>query len=132
MPGSVAGLETAHEKYGTMTREELIAPAMRLAQDGFVLEAGDADSFEQRHRQAGAGPGGGGDLPERTGSRCALGATLVQADLAATLKAISDDGVDAFYKGDTADLIVKASAARGRHSRRRRISSSTRSASASR
>ena len=64
VPGSVAGFETAREKYGTKSRAELIAPALELARDGFVLEQGDVASFARRQRHAGAGPGGGEDLPE--------------------------------------------------------------------
>lgn len=46
-PGSVAGLELAREKYGTKPRAELIAPAIRLADQGFTLEAGDIASFAE-------------------------------------------------------------------------------------
>ena len=45
VPGSVAGFEAAREKYGTKPREELIAPAIALARDGFVLEPGDVASL---------------------------------------------------------------------------------------
>ncbi|MEO8134564.1 MAG: gamma-glutamyltransferase, partial [Betaproteobacteria bacterium] len=45
VPGSVSGLETAREKYGTMKRADLIAPAIRIAEKGFVLEQGDVDLF---------------------------------------------------------------------------------------
>ena len=45
VPGTVSGLETALAKYGTMKRAELIAPAIRFAEQGFVLDQGDADMF---------------------------------------------------------------------------------------
>lgn len=112
VPGSVAGVEMAREKYGTKSRQDLIAPALKLARDGFALEAGDVASFA-----------GGNDMLAqdeaaariflKDGQPLRLGATLVQADLAKTLQAISDNGTDAFYKGETADLIVKASEAHG-------------------
>jgi gamma-glutamyltranspeptidase/glutathione hydrolase len=112
VPGSVAGFEAAREKYGTMERAALIAPALTLARDGFALEAGDVASFADGKDMLAQDPAAakiflndGGPLP--------LGATLVQSDLAGTLQAISEGGVDAFYKGETADLIVKASAANG-------------------
>jgi Gamma-glutamyltransferase len=43
VPGSVSGMEYAREKYGTMKRADLIAPALQLAEDGFALEQGDID-----------------------------------------------------------------------------------------
>ncbi len=43
VPGSVSGMEYAREKYGTMKRADVIAPAMQLAEDGFALEQGDVD-----------------------------------------------------------------------------------------
>src|SRR3954470_10577558 len=45
VPGTVAGLETVLAKYGTMRRAELIGPAIRYAEQGFVLDAGDAEMF---------------------------------------------------------------------------------------
>lgn len=112
VPGSVAGLETAREKYGTRQRAELIAPALGLARDGFVLEPGDVASLADGNDMLALDPAaakiflkGGQPLP--------LGATLVQTDLAKTLQAISDGGAEAFYKGATADLIVQASEANG-------------------
>src|SRR5919107_1038603 len=45
VPGTVSGLETALARYGTMARAELIAPAIRFAEQGFVLDQGDADMF---------------------------------------------------------------------------------------
>lgn len=112
VPGSVAGMEAAREKYGTKAREELIAPAIRLASEGFVLEPGDVATFA-----------GGNDMLARDeaaakiflddGKPLAPGARLVQADLAKSLTAISEGGADAFYKGGIADLIVSASEANG-------------------
>ncbi len=112
VPGSVAGLETAREKYGTRTRAELIAPALTLARDGFVLEPGDVASFADGNDMLALDPAAA-KIFLNDGAPLPLGATLVQADLANTLQAISDGGVDAFYKGETADLIVAASEANG-------------------
>lgn len=112
VPGSVAGLETAREKYGSKTREELIAPALRLARDGFVLEPGDIASFADGNAMLAQDPAAAA-IFLKDGAPLPLGATLKQVDLAATLEAISQGGADAFYKGRTADLIVKASEANG-------------------
>jgi len=46
VPGTVSGLEYARKKYGTMTRQALLEPAITLAKKGFVLESGDVDMLE--------------------------------------------------------------------------------------
>ena len=112
VPGSVAGFETAREKYGTMTRKDLIAPALKLARDGFVLEPGDIESFSGGNDMLAQDPAAA-KIFLRDGEPLALGATLKQDDLARTLTAISEGGARAFYEGETADLIVKASEAGG-------------------
>ena len=111
-PGSVAGFEAAREKYGTKTRQELLAPAIRLAKDGFVLEPGDIESFTSGNDAMAQDPAAA-KIFLKDGKPLALGATLVQADLAKSLQAISDKGAEGFYNGETADLIVKASQANG-------------------
>ncbi|TPE45109.1 gamma-glutamyltransferase [Amaricoccus solimangrovi] len=112
VPGSVAGLEAARERYGTKPRSELIAPALRLARDGFVLEPGDAAALANAGALLARDPAAAKIFLE-DGQSPPPGATLVQTDLAKTLQAISDQGAPAFYRGETADLIVKASAANG-------------------
>ena len=64
VPGSVAGFETAREKYGTKPREELIAPALRAGAGRLRARGRRRRLLRRRQRHAGAGPGGGGDLPE--------------------------------------------------------------------
>src|SRR3546814_21004632 len=61
VPGTVLGLDTALRQYGTMTRKQVMDPAIRLARDGFVLERGDSDLL--------TGSGGYGALDALTGSR---------------------------------------------------------------
>ncbi len=112
VPGSVAGMETAREKYGTKSREELLAPAIRLASEGFVLEPGDIASLGDGNDMLAKDPAAA-SIFLKDGRPLELGSTLVQADLGKSLKAISERGVDAFYKGEIADLIVQASAANG-------------------
>ncbi|WP_315919755.1 gamma-glutamyltransferase [Mesorhizobium sp. SP-1A] len=108
VPGSVAGFETAREKYGSKKREELLAPAIRLAKDGFVLEQGDIASFAEGNDMLAKDPAAS-KIFLNDGKPLSMGATLVQADLAKSLTEISEKGTDAFYKGEIADLIVKAS-----------------------
>jgi gamma-glutamyltranspeptidase / glutathione hydrolase len=112
VPGSVAGFEAARETYGTWERERLIAPALRLAREGFVLEPGDIASFADGNDMLAQDPAAAGIFLQ-DGQPLQLGDTLVQSDLATSLEAISQGGADAFYKGEIADLIVKASQANG-------------------
>ncbi|RWP00164.1 gamma-glutamyltransferase [Mesorhizobium sp.] len=113
VPGSVAGFETAREKYGTLTRQDLMAPAIRYARDGFVLEQGDVASLEAGAARLAKDPAAAAIFLKPDGKPYAVGERLVQADLAASLSAISERGRDAFYKGPIADGIVKASAQKG-------------------
>ena len=110
VPGSVSGLEYALEKYGTMKRADLIAPAIALADNGFVLDQGDVDIFgtataDLRNDPATAAIFLNGGQPY------AVDAKLVQKDLAKTLRAISERGADGFYKGPVADALVAANTA---------------------
>ncbi|WP_027168415.1 gamma-glutamyltransferase [Mesorhizobium sp. WSM3224] len=113
VPGSVAGFEMAREKYGTLSRQDLIAPAVALAKDGFVLNQGDAASFAASADRLAKDPAAAAIFLKKDGKPYGIGEKLVQPDLAASLSAISDKGPDAFYKGAIADAIVKASGARG-------------------
>ena len=109
VPGSVLGFETARAKYGTLSRDKLMEPAIRLARDGFKLEEGDIASFAEGNEMLAKNPAAAAIFLKPGGSPYALGETLVQSDLAASLSAISEKGPEAFYKGAIADAIVKAS-----------------------
>ncbi|BCM17174.1 gamma-glutamyltransferase [Mesorhizobium sp. J8] len=113
VPGSVAGFEMAREKYGTLSRQDLMAPAIAYARDGFVLNQGDAASFADSADRLAKDPATAAIFLKKDGKPYGIGETLVQPDLAASLSAISEKGPDAFYKGAIADAIVKASAAKG-------------------
>lgn len=112
VPGTVMGLDTMLQRYGSMPRDIVMAPAIRLAEEGFVLGEADAailsgaaESFAREPNVAA--------IFLKQGKPLAAGDRLVQADLAATLKAIAARGPDAFYRGGAAERIVAASAARG-------------------
>ncbi len=96
VPGSVAGMWLAHRKFGTLPWKALLEPAIRLAEEGWVLDAWSARSFaaERRHNFRDTFRGREGDR-------------LVQKDLGATLRRIAADGRDGFYKGETARLLVE-------------------------
>ncbi|MBL8905844.1 MAG: gamma-glutamyltransferase [Rhizobiales bacterium] len=112
VPGSVLGLDTMLTKFGTMDRATVMAPAIRLAEEGFTLTAGDAailatatKAFAEQPNVAAIFLKGG--QPLREGDR------LVQNDLARTLKTIAETGPDEFYRGSIAARIVAASQANG-------------------
>ena len=112
VPGTVMGLERMLTEYGTMKRERLMAPAIKLAEQGYTLMPGDvaffqanADYFKKEPNVAA--------IFLKNGKPYAAGDRLVQKDLAATLKQISAKGPDVFYKGDIAERVVAASKARG-------------------
>ncbi|MBB3312805.1 gamma-glutamyltranspeptidase/glutathione hydrolase [Rhizobium sp. BK196] len=112
-PGSVMGFETAREKYGTRTREELIAPALKYAKEGFTLEQGDAATFASSAKRLAKDEEAAKIFLKSGGGAYMPGEKLVQPDLAAVLQSISEKGPDAFYKGAPAEAIVKASQAKG-------------------
>ena len=113
VPGTVAGLEMVREKYGTLSRADLLAPAIHLAKDGFVLSQGDAGSFKAEAEKLGRDPAAAAIYLGADGKPRKPGERLIQADLAASLSAIAQNGQDAFYKGAIADAIVKASQGKG-------------------
>ncbi len=112
VPGSPAGLEAARARWGALPRAALIAPAIKLARDGFVLGDGDVPLFRAgaeglSHDPAAAAiflPGG---KPPEVGDR------FIQTDLAHTLEQLSKDGPGAFYQGPIAAALLAASAAGG-------------------
>jgi gamma-glutamyltranspeptidase/glutathione hydrolase len=112
VPGTVLGLETARIRYGTMPRATLMAPAIRLARDGFVLGQGDAAIMAEEADKLARDPAAkriflplGGAL--RKGDR------LVQGDLADTLALISAKGPDTLYSGPVGAAIVDAARSGG-------------------
>ena len=108
VPGTVSGLQTALARFGTMRRSELLAPAIRLADQGFALAQGDVDMLrvateEFRKDRAAAA------IFLDHGEPFAPGKHLVQKDLARTLQRISREGARGFYQGPVAAAIVAAS-----------------------
>ncbi len=112
VPGTVLGLDTLLSKYGTMKRADVMAPAIKLAEEGFKLDQGDIDILATGTKAFAAAP----NVAEtflNAGNAWKTGEVLVQKKLAATLKQIASTGPDAFYKGAIADQVVAASAANG-------------------
>ncbi|MGO9932518.1 MAG: gamma-glutamyltransferase [Steroidobacteraceae bacterium] len=112
VPGTVMGLETAREKFGTLPRATLIAPSIRLAADGFILTRGDVDVLTDETKAFRTQPNVAA-IFLKDGAPYAPGDRLLQKNLAATLRAISDGGTDAFYHGAIAAAVSEASRAHG-------------------
>ncbi|MBW7466389.1 gamma-glutamyltransferase [Pontibacter aydingkolensis] len=105
VPGSVAGMYETHQKFGKLSWSELVQPAIDLARSGVVLTQKEAAGLNNnrsrfieynKHRPYLAAT-----------TIWSAGDTLKHPDLARTLERIRDKGRDGFYKGETADLIVK-------------------------
>jgi gamma-glutamyltranspeptidase/glutathione hydrolase len=110
VPGTVHGLELALARFGTVKRSALIAPAIRYADEGFVLDQGDIDMLLAATADFKAEPASGAIFLNQ-GEPFAVGQKLVQKDLAATLRLISDKGADGFFKGTVGAAIAAASQA---------------------
>ncbi|MCP3414519.1 gamma-glutamyltransferase [Bradyrhizobium brasilense] len=110
VPGSVAGMEYAREKYGTMKRADVIAPALQLAEDGFVLDQGDVSMLQTSTKDFQDDPASAA-IFLNNGKPFQVGERLTQHELAETLREISKRGTDGFYKGWVGAAIVAASQA---------------------
>jgi gamma-glutamyltranspeptidase/glutathione hydrolase len=110
VPGTVSGMEFARNKYGTMQRAALLAPAIRFAREGFELDRGDVDLLQTATDEFRKDPASAAIFLNH-GAPFRVGDKLVQYDLARTLKLISDKGADGFYKGSVGSAIVAGSKA---------------------
>jgi gamma-glutamyltranspeptidase / glutathione hydrolase len=113
VPGTVMGLDRAAREYGSMPRVALMAPAISLARDGFVLSRDDAELLDAKADRFAEDPAAAKIFLHPDGSRLDPGDRLVQKDLAATLEAIAKGGPDAFYKGPVAEAVERASRSGG-------------------
>ncbi len=111
VPGSVAGFELAAKKFGSKPWADLVAPAMRLARDGFPVSPTLAKSLESEKSLA--------ENPEskriflRDGNPYKPGDTIRQPELAGTLERIATGGSKGFYGGETAEKLAAAMTAHG-------------------
>jgi gamma-glutamyltranspeptidase/glutathione hydrolase len=105
VPGSVAGLAFTQKKYGRLSLAETIAPAIELAEKGFVVSDALSESLSDERKLLQRFPETAKIYLEN-GEPYAPGDRLIQKDLAATLKAIAAEGPDAFYRGRIADLVA--------------------------
>lgn len=112
VPGTVSGLEYARARYGTLPRRALIEPAIRLAQEGFMLQPGDAEMLQASANDFRKDPATAAIFLNQ-GEAFQAGQKLVQADLARTLKAVADQGEAGFYQGAVGRALVASSQAGG-------------------
>lgn len=119
VPGQVAGLAEIHKRFGTRPWKDLVAPAIKLAQTGFVADEHHVNAcnaalkdmekwppLKERHARLYATLLGNGVPPN-------VGDKVMRPDLALALQLIADRGPDAFYQGPIADAVVKAAQAAG-------------------
>ena len=112
VPGTVLGLDAALKKYGTMSRRQVMAPAIALAENGYVLQQGDVNVLDTRIH----------DFAEHSnvaaiflnhGKPWQAGDMLKQPELARSLRLIEKKGANAFYRGPIAKTLVAASEKNG-------------------
>jgi gamma-glutamyltranspeptidase/glutathione hydrolase len=115
VPGTVAGLALAEEKYGSghFTLADLIAPAIAMARGGIAFADDRAESLPNEHARLARWPSSAKIFFKADGSPLAEGDRLMQADLANSLETIAHDGPRAFYDGPIAEKLAAAVQAAG-------------------
>ncbi|MDH4573440.1 gamma-glutamyltransferase [Salinicola acroporae] len=106
VPGTVAGLAVALDQYGTMSLAEALAPAIKLAEEGFIVPPRFAEGLEQSQDRLKQWDSTRKVFYKPDGSLYRPGERFRQPDLAATLKRIAENGPREFYEGETARLIT--------------------------
>lgn len=104
VPGAVAGMVEAHRKFGALPLSRVLAPAIRLAADGFIVDSSLSRSLADAKYRIGGFAGASVFLPN--GEPPAIGSRLVQPQLARTMRLIAQGGSGAFYQGSIADSIA--------------------------
>jgi gamma-glutamyltranspeptidase / glutathione hydrolase len=108
VPGTVRGMELAHQKYGRKKWAELVDPAVKLAAEGFPVSYSMDTSLQSDAKLLSQFP-----ESKRIFLNARYGDRLVQPELAATLKRIRDRGASDFYEGETAQKLAAAMASNG-------------------
>ena len=113
VPGTVAGLAMALEQYGTISLKEAMAPAIKLAGEGFTVTPRFSDGLKAKEEMLKKWESSKRIFYKADGSYYEPGDIFIQKDLAATLKRISENGIKEFYEGKTAELLVAEMAKHG-------------------
>jgi gamma-glutamyltranspeptidase / glutathione hydrolase len=104
VPGAVAGMVEAHRRFGILPLARVLAPAIRLAADGFVVDAALSRSLTDAKYRIGGFAGKSVFLPN--GEPLAVGSRLIQPQLARTIRLIAKGGSAPFYQGSIADSLA--------------------------
>lgn len=106
VPGTVAGLAMALERFGTISLKEAIAPAIILAEEGFIVTPRFSEGLKNKEKLLKKWPSSAKIFYKPDGSHYEPGDRFIQTDLAATLKRVSENGIKEFYQGQTAKLLI--------------------------
>jgi len=107
VPGTVRGWHDALRRYGTMSFEQVLAPAISVAEQGFTVDANFSSLVARNEGKFRRFPATAA-LYLREGKALPAGTTLRNPDLARTYRLLASGGVDAFYEGPLARAIVDA------------------------
>ncbi len=113
VPGTVAGLTMVLEKYGTMSLKDVMAPAISLAEKGFVVTDDFYNVVTKRGERLKGNPASRAKFFHKDGSRYQVGDIFRQKDLARSLKLVARHGAKAFYEGEIAERIAADMARNG-------------------
>ncbi len=113
VPGTVAGLAMALEQYGTISLKDAMAPAIKLAEEGFIVTPRFSDGLKKKEKMLKKWDSSLKIFYKADGTYYEPGELFIQKDLAATLKRISENGIKEFYEGKTAELLVAEMARHG-------------------
>ena len=113
VPGTVAGLLEAHGRYGKLPLSRVIAPAIRLAKNGFVVSDALSSSIAFASTSLGKDPEASRIFFHKDGKALQPGERLIQKDLANSLEQIAKGGANAFYRGEIGQEIAADMAAHG-------------------
>jgi gamma-glutamyltranspeptidase/glutathione hydrolase len=106
VPGTLSGLAMALKKYGTISLARALAPAIKIAEEGLVVTSALSNTIKSHSERLKKWPSTRDIFFKPDGSFYEPGDILIQKALAETLKAVAGEGVEAFYEGRIADLIV--------------------------
>lgn len=107
VPGTVAGFAMALNRHGTLSLKQALAPAIKLAREGFIVPQRFSEGLEQARERLQRWPATLATFYKEDGSAWQAGERFRQPELADTLQRIADEGVNGFYEGETARLIVE-------------------------
>jgi gamma-glutamyltranspeptidase/glutathione hydrolase len=113
IPGTVRGLATLHAAHGRLAWSAVMAPAIRLAEEGFEISEGEAERIASAVSELSADAGARTHFLRRDGTAYAPGDRLVQPVLARTLRMIAQGGPEAFYTGEIGDVLAREIANNG-------------------